>query len=137
MSGDYEKDFVQVVKRLRGFLEIVRESGVILLHENEKRIWADTPERVIRLYNEINDPQFKLCFDASNYIQCGVDAAKAYDALKDITEYYHIKDCSKDKVEVPVGMGLGDYKNMIKDLVKRGYDGFYDVGAAHRKICRP
>lgn len=124
LSGDYEKDFVQVVKRLRGFLEIVRESGVILLHENEKRIWADTPERVIRLYNEINDPQFKLCFDASNYIQCGVDAAKAYDALKDITEYYHIKDCSKDKVEVPVGMGLGDYKNMIKDLVKRGYDGF-------------
>lgn len=124
LSGDYEKDFPKVVKKIRGFLDIVKGSGVILLHENEKRIWADTPERVLRLYNEINDPQFGLCFDASNYVQCGVDVPSAYRQLKDLTVYYHVKDCSKEKVEVPVGMGIGDYENMIKDLVARGYDGF-------------
>ena len=48
----------------------------------------------------------------------------AYQKLKDVTVYYHIKDCSKEKVEVPVGLGIGDYQNMIDDLVKRGYDGF-------------
>ncbi len=124
LSGNYEKDFPIVVEKIRGYLDIVKGSGVILLHENEKRIWADTPERVLRLYQEINDPQFQLCFDASNYVQCGVDVPSAYQKLKDVTVYYHVKDCAKEKVEVPVGMGIGDYENMVKDLVERGYDGF-------------
>lgn len=124
-KGDYDAYFPEVVKKIRGFLEVVKGSDVILLHENEKRIYGDEPERVLKLYKEINDPQFQLCFDASNYIQCGVNAPKAYEMLKDYTVYYHIKDCSLEKVEVPVGMGEGGYAEMIKDLVvNRKYDGF-------------
>ena len=100
LSGNYEKDFPIVVEKIRGYLDIVKGSDVILLHENEKRIWADTPERVLRLYQEINDPQFQLCFDASNYVQCGVDVPSAYQKLKDVTVYYHVKDCAKEKVEI-------------------------------------
>ena len=124
-GGDYDAYFPEVVKKLRGFLERVKGKDVVLLHENEKRIYGDTPERCLQLYTEINDPQFKLAYDASNFIQCGVNAPKAYEMLKDYVVYYHIKDCSPEKVEVPIGLGLGGYEEMIRDLVvNRHYDGF-------------
>lgn len=122
---NYDEEFPMVVEKIRGFLDIVRGTDIVLIHENEKGIWGDEPNRVLKLYNEINDPQFKLCFDASNYIQCGYDAPQAYELLKDYTVYYHIKDCSLDRIEVPVGYGAGNYKGMIEDLIKnRNYEGF-------------
>lgn len=124
-DGNYNEYFPIVIKKLKGFLEIVKGTNVILLHENEKHIYGDVPDRVIKIYKEINDSQFQLCFDASNYIQCNVDAPKAYEMLKDHIVYYHIKDCSPEKVEVPLGHGIGGYENMIYDLiVNRKYDGF-------------
>ena len=124
-KGNYDEYFPVVVKKIRGFLEKVKGTDVILLHENEKKIYADTPERVLKLYKEINDPQFQLAFDASNFIQCNCNAPQAYEMLKEYVVYYHIKDCSPEKVEVPIGLGEGGYDNMIHDLiVNRKYDGF-------------
>jgi sugar phosphate isomerase/epimerase len=113
----------KVAERFKGFLDVVRGSGVILLHENEKKIFGDIPERVLWLYEELNDPQLKLCYDASNYIQCGADPWKAYEATRDYTVYYHMKDCL-DGVEVPLGTGSGKIAELIADLSARNYDGF-------------
>lgn len=114
----------KVVARLKELLAIVKGSGVKLLHENEKKIYGDIPERVLKIYNEIADEDFVLCFDASNYVQCDVDVKVAFDMLKDHVVYYHIKDCSKYKVEVPVGLGEGRYDYIIPELISRGYEGF-------------
>jgi sugar phosphate isomerase/epimerase len=113
----------KVADKFRGFLDVVQGSGVVLLHENEKKIFGDVPERVLRLYEELNDPQLKLCYDASNYIQCGADPWKAYEATRDYTVYYHMKDCL-DGVEVPLGTGSGKIAELIADLSARNYDGF-------------
>lgn len=114
----------KVIARLKEMLAIVKGSGVKLLHENEKKIYGDVPSRVLEIYNAINDEDFVLCFDASNYIQCDVNPKAAFDMLKDFVVYYHIKDCSTYKVEVPVGTGEGHYDYIIGELTKRGYKGF-------------
>ena len=114
----------KVVARLKEFLAIAKGSGVKLMHENEKLIYGDVPDRVLALYNEIDDEDLVLCFDASNYVQCDVDPKEAFDRLKDLVVYYHIKDCSKYKVEVPVGTGEGCYDYIIGELKNRGYEGF-------------
>lgn len=114
----------KVVARLKELLAVVKGSGVKLLHENEKKIYGDVPERVLKIYNDINDEDFVLCFDASNYVQCDVDPKQAFDALKDYVVYYHIKDCSSYKVEVPLGLGEGCYEYIFDELKKRGYEGF-------------
>lgn len=114
----------KVVARLKELLAIVKGSGVKLLHENEKKIYGDVPERVMKLYDAMADEDFVLCFDASNYVQCDVDVKAAFDMLKDRVVYYHIKDCSEFKVEVPVGTGKGCYDYIIAELKKRGYEGF-------------
>ena len=120
---DYSAMLPVVVGKLRGFLDVVRGSGVKLLHENEKHIFADVPERVAAVYEEINDPDFVLCYDASNFIQCGCDPWQAYLAQRDRTVYYHLKDCT-DGVEVPLGTGQGHIREILFDLTARGYDGF-------------
>ena len=114
----------KVVAKLKEFLAIAKGSGVKLMHENEKLVYGDVPERVLAVYDEINDEDLVLCYDASNYVQCDVDPKKAFDMLKDHVVYYHIKDCSKYKVEVPVGTGEGCYDYILGELKKRGYEGF-------------
>ena len=138
---DYDKYFPEVVKKLKGYLQKVKGSDIILIHENEKRIYGDDPDRCVQLYKAIDDPQFKLCYDASNYIQCGYDPNECYEKVKEYCVYYHIKDCSEYRVEVPVGLGKTDYVRLLKDLVVvRGYDGFMTLEphtgkyADHKKL---
>lgn len=122
-DGDYDKAFDTVVEKVKGFLKLVQGHDVVLLHENEKKIYGDTPERELKLYKAIDNPQYQLCYDASNFIQCGVDPYEAYLAVKPYAVYYHMKDCIKG-VEVPLGVGDGQIEKIVCDLVKCGYDGF-------------
>ncbi|MGI6213636.1 MAG: sugar phosphate isomerase/epimerase family protein [Christensenellales bacterium] len=115
----------KVIKKLQGFLDVVKGTGITLLHENEKAIFGDVPERVLKIYDALKDSGLKLIFDASNFVQCGVDPLEAYHALKDYVIYYHIKDCdTASGVEVPLGTGDGRYAEIFADLAKRGYQGF-------------
>lgn len=113
-----------VVSKLKNLLSKVEGTDIILLHENEKEIYGDIPTRCIKLYESLNHPNFKLAYDASNYVQCSVDPDKAYDMVKDYTVYYHIKDCSSYKVEVPLGTGIANYQRILAELKDKGYDGF-------------
>lgn len=122
-DGDYDKAFPTVVERVKGFLKLVEGTDIILLHENEKEIYGDIFQRVLKLYKEINHPQYRLCYDASNYIQCNSDPWEAFLATKEYTVYYHMKDCDEG-VEVPLGTGQGQIQKIVNALVKDGYNGF-------------
>ncbi|MFA5449341.1 MAG: sugar phosphate isomerase/epimerase [Clostridia bacterium] len=114
-----------VIEKMQGFLNAVEGSKVILLHENEKHIYGDTDDRCLDLYHTFNNEQFKLIYDASNYIQCDVDPVAAFHKVKDYTVYYHIKDCDRDsKIEYPVGLGDGKYRELFEELSQRNYQGF-------------
>lgn len=127
-KGDYSEYRPVVMKKLKGFAEVAAGSGVTLLHENEKKIYGDISSRCLEIYEELGGDGFELAFDASNYIQCSEDPREAYKALGDKCVYFHIKDCSPEKVEVPLGMGDGGYKEMLSDLIlRRGYDGFFTL----------
>jgi len=120
---DEEKAFPEVLEKLRGFLDVVKGRNVTLLHENEKKIFGDTPERSMRLFEALASPQFVLCYDASNYLQAGEDAWQAYERTRGATAYYHMKDCLNG-FEVPLGEGQGRIRDILADLSSRGFDGF-------------
>lgn len=122
---DYSDYHTLVIEKLKRMLELVKGTDIILLHENEKHIYGDEPNRCVKLCKDINDPQFKLIYDPSNYIQCGYDPLEAYELTKEYTLEYHIKDClDTTKVEVPLGLGKANYDKILKDLVKRNFEGF-------------
>ncbi len=47
-------------------------TGVVLVHENEKHIYGDLPERILDIVETVNSPALKLAWDPANFVQCGV-----------------------------------------------------------------
>ena len=108
----YESDET-VFAYMQEMVDIAKEYGVTLYHENEKKIYGDTVERVLRIYENVNG--IKLIYDPVNYIEVGEDPTAALDALYDNIGYFHIKDMMADsKIHVPAGLGDGKIGNIVE-----------------------
>jgi len=118
-----------VVDRLRSFCTMAEKEGIVLLHENEKRIYGETPERCEEIFEAIDTPFLRATFDIANFIQAGVRPYEdAFPRLKDKIEYMHIKDARlSDGQVVPVGQGDGRVRDLLADLLEEGFDGFLCV----------
>jgi sugar phosphate isomerase/epimerase len=62
----------EVLRRMRALADVAEEAGVILLHENEKEIYGDTPERCLDIVTSVGSPNLKLAWDPANFVQVGV-----------------------------------------------------------------
>lgn len=128
LPNDYTNYHREVIKRLKIFTEIAGQNNIILLHENEKNIYGDIPERILDIIETIDSPHLKLTFDFANFIQCEVNPLKAYKKLKTKIEYLHIKDALiKTKEVVPAGLGDGHIEEILADLIKSNYQGFLSL----------
>jgi sugar phosphate isomerase/epimerase len=111
----------EVLRRLQMMISAAKIKGITLLHENEKGIYGDTPERCLDLFNTFNSPNFRATFDPANFIQCGRDPIEAYEILRGNVEYFHVKDALKDKNNnVPAGYGDGEIQEILKRIDSRG-----------------
>lgn len=128
-EGTAIKHREEVIRRLKEFLEHVKGSDIVLLHENEKDIYGDTAERCLDLAQTLDSKHFKLIFDPANFVQCGVKTyPHAFDLLKDHVVYMHIKDAlSPSGHVVPAGQGDGHLQDILRSLSHRGYQGFLSL----------
>lgn len=119
----------EVMDRWSRFVKAAEGTGLILLHENEKGIYGDTPERCLDLLKTMNGPNIKAVFDPANFVQCDVEVfPKAYELLKDYTVYMHIKDAVySDHHVVPSGYGDGKVKEVLTSLYQSGFEGFLSL----------
>jgi sugar phosphate isomerase/epimerase len=124
---DHADDALQreVFARLGEQVRRAEKAGVRLLHENEHRIYGDTPERVARLFAEVKSPAFRAVYDPANYVFGGYDPWRGWELTRDVTDHFHIKDwVHGEKHGRPAGEGHGGIAEVIADAVARGYDGF-------------
>lgn len=109
----------EVIDRLGKMLDVMRGSGVVFCHENEKGIYGDTAERCLEILNTF--PEMESIFDTANFVQCKVDPVSAWNLLKNRTKYLHIKDARmSDSVIVPAGQGDGAYDIILPEYVANG-----------------
>jgi sugar phosphate isomerase/epimerase len=120
----------EVIRRLQVQAELAAASGVVLLHENEHRIYGDSPERVADLLETVNSPALRAAYDAANYAYGNFDPVEGWEKTKPFTVHFHIKDWKKgghaagyDYGLIP-GCGDGHIAHSIRDAVARGYQGF-------------
>ena len=59
----------EVVRRMTALAQRAEAGGVVMLHENEKGIFGDVPERVLDLVTSVDSPALRLAWDAANYVQ--------------------------------------------------------------------
>ncbi len=103
----------EVMRRMKILLEMAKEAGVTLCHENESHIYGQNPKEVRDLLTSL--PGLKGVFDASNFIMHDQDPIEGIEATLLSFEYLHVKDCiAGEKAIVPCGMGSGRYDEVLR-----------------------
>lgn len=115
-----------VLERMRALAAVAEEENVILLHENEKDIFGDTPDRVLDIIESVASRALKVAWDPANFVQVGVKPfEEAYAKLRPHLEYLQVKDARfADGVVVPAGEGDGDLLRTVGALKADGFVGF-------------
>ena len=115
-----------VMVRMGALAALAAESGVVLLHENEKGIYGDTPERVLDIMTAVDSPALRIAWDNANFVQVGVKPyTEGYAMLRPYLEYFQVKDALAATGEVvPSGEGDGELDATIAALKADGFSGF-------------
>lgn len=118
----------EVFGRTKAMVEMAKEKGVVLLHENEKGIYGDVAQRCLDLMRNFYGEHYRCTFDFANFVQCGQDALAAYEMLKPYITYVHVKDAVMETGEVtPAGEGDGQVAEILRRLDGEGYKGFLSL----------
>ena len=119
----------EVLHRLGALVEQAAGRDVVLLHENEKGVYGDTPDRCLDIAESLGSPQLRLIWDAANYVQCGVTPfTEGYEKLRPYLQYVHVKDALRaDGSITPAGQGDGQLPETVRALKADGFDGFFSM----------
>ena len=110
--GAYEERD-KVIAYLRRMVEVAAEFGVTLCHENEKKIYGDTVERVLDLKENV--PGLAFVYDPANFLQCDEMPDKTLPALHAMSLYFHVKDVAYESGQlVPAGCGDGKIDELVR-----------------------
>lgn len=115
-----------VLTRMRTFADLAERERVVLVHENEKDIYGDVPERVLDLVEAVGSDALRVAWDNANFVQCGVRPfTDGYAMLRPHLEYLQVKDALADSGDVvPAGEGDGELRETVAALRDDGYAGF-------------
>lgn len=116
----------EVLARVQELVQRASQADMVLLHENEKEIYGDTPERCLEILSHSNSPHLRMAFDPANFVQVGVlPMTQAYPLLAEYITHVHIKDAlvADGRVVLP-GQGDGQVLALLDALRASGYRGF-------------
>src|SRR5437667_4775942 len=98
-GGDWADWRREVLDRRWEKCKLAAKAGVRLLHENEHRIYGDSPERVKDLLETVKEQPdgaaLGAVYDPANYVFCGYDPWQGWQMTKQWTVHFHIKDWTK------------------------------------------
>lgn len=117
----------EVVRRMRRKAELAEQAGVVLVHENEKRIYGDTPGRCRDILESVDSPYLRAAFDPANFLEVGESPYP--EGLLDLVEHVeqlHVKDAvfgQEGEITLP-GEGDANLRAIVEALDRRGFDGY-------------
>jgi sugar phosphate isomerase/epimerase len=136
-NDHYDQYVDETIERLAALADKAVTGGYMLLHENEKEIVGDTPERCLALMSGVNRDNFRFIWDPANFVQVGVDKLtdRFWDSLSPYIGYIHIKDAKlADGTVTPAGEGDGQVPELLTKLKATGYDGILAL-EPHLKVA--
>lgn len=110
-----------VLYRLGQMLELAEKYGVSLCHENEAKIYGESPDYCLDILSHFGG-KLKCVFDMGNFVLDGYKPyPDGYEMLKDYIEYFHIKDSLYAGAIVPPGLGEANIPEIF-ERVKKEFD---------------
>jgi sugar phosphate isomerase/epimerase len=118
----------EMFDRMAQKTRLAEKAGVRLLHENEHRIYGDTPARIVRLFRGVSSPALRAVYDAANFVFCGSDPWEGWQVSKVVTAHLHAKDWKTGEQHGSLmGEGHGRWPDVFADAVSLGYEGFATI----------
>ncbi|GGF19558.1 sugar phosphate isomerase/epimerase family protein [Subtercola lobariae] len=120
----------EVLLRMRALADLAEREDITLLHENEKDIYGDTPERVLDIIESVGSPNLVAAWDSANFVQVGVEHPfdQGYALLRPYLRYLQVKDAlTATSGVVPAGEGDGQVRETLAALLADGYEGFVSL----------
>ena len=103
----------EVIEKLGKLLDVADSFGVTLCHENEAKIYGETPEYCLDLMKSFGG-RLKAVFDMGNFVLDGCRPfPDGYELLKDYIAYFHIKDSLPEGAIVPAGCGKANIAEIL------------------------
>jgi len=122
----------EVIERLRKMVELLEDTSLVMVHENEKDIYGSSAENCVDLVKSIDSPKLRLAYDPANFVW-GEKITNNYDVcwhkMKPYVVHVHIKDwkLGNDHAGSMPGEGDGQVRNLLEDLARMKYGGFLTV----------
>jgi sugar phosphate isomerase/epimerase len=128
-GGNWDDWRREVLDRMWEKAKLASKADVRLIHENEHRIYGDSPERVKDLMKtvleQVDGDHFGAVYDPANYVFCGYDPWQGWEFTRQWTVHFHIKDWIGGQTHgCLAGEGQGRIPDVLADAVARNYDGF-------------
>jgi sugar phosphate isomerase/epimerase len=132
IAGAAEDGFADVAKLLRGACEAAAGAGITVVVERHAGSFADTPERIDRLFAAVDRPNFALNYQVLDLLPQAQAAAQPDDArrLVPLARYYHLKNmrpAADGAGPMPPGGSLAggvlDYRAILAAAFDAGYAG--------------
>ena len=109
---------VEVFNAMEKLIAIADKYNVTLCHENEAKIYGESPESCLELLEHFKG-KLKAVFDMGNFTLDGYEAYPyAYNLLLPYIEYFHIKDALKVGAIVPPGKGEANINEILSDFIR-------------------
>ena len=116
-ADECESEVFDAVGKL---IDIADGFGVTLCHENEAKIYGESPLKCKKLLDNFNG-KLKAVFDMGNFVLDGFKPyPDAYKLLENHVEYFHIKDSLYAGAIVPPGKGEAQISEILNDYTKNG-----------------
>lgn len=103
----------EVIVKLGKMIELAKSYGITLCHENEAKIYGESPQMCLDLLKTFKG-DLGCVFDMGNFVLDGYNPIKAYDMLCGYIRYFHIKDSLAAGAIVPPGKGEGHIAEILK-----------------------
>ncbi len=123
----------ECLRRLRRLARMAEDGGVVLGLENCEGWAGHRPDTSLECLAEVDRPSLQLIFDTGNPVAYGRDPWAWYHAVRDHVVHVHIKDYVRD-ASAPAGYravlpghGAGRVRDIVADLKRRGYPGWFSI----------
>lgn len=118
-SGPIGTPFNEEVEHLRRLVDLATLQGVRVSILTKTDRLSEDPDTVTVLCDNVKG--LGVTLDPSHYV-CGPCRGKNYGKLMKYVYHLHLRDSSKDDLQVRVGQGEVEYGRLISQLQQVGYD---------------
>lgn len=118
----------EVLNRMEKKVQLLKDTNIIMAHENESNIFGHSAENCAYLARKIDSPHFKLAYDPGNFVwgeKITDNVESCWPLIKPYVVHIHIKDWKMGNTigSIP-GNGDGQIRQLLKELSDMNYGGF-------------